>query len=198
MAGIGKFDAATSTFKGQSDLVVGQEMTDTDYTDTATLADVFATPKSLGQILNGSTEWGGDETSAENITDEQGDIIAATYTKGTNVISFSIASFSQNILKEFMKAEDIAGAFGDGGIFGTGAKAVGMTELPITTRGFLMANDKGDKCIVFPKAEIVASVTLQDGLWCVRGTATAQYIKTTNLQTVMEIEGADLDYAEGV
>lgn len=198
MAGIGKFDAATSTFKGQSDLVVGQEMSDSDYTKEATLADVFATPKSLGQILNGSTEWGGDETSAENITDEQGDIIAATYTKGTNVISFSIASFSQNILKEFMKAEDIAGAFGEGGIFGTGAKAVGMTELPITTRGFFMSNDKADKCIVFPKAEIVASVEMRDGLWCVRGTATAQYIKTDYLQTVMEIEGAILAYETGV
>lgn len=195
---IGKFDASTSTFKGQSDLVVGQEMTDAGYTKDATLADVFKTPKSLGQILNGSTEWGGDETSAENITDEQGDIIAATYTKGTNVISFSIASMSQTILKEFMKAEPIAGAFGTGGIFGEGATAVGMTELPITTRGFLMANDKGDKCIVFPKAEIVASVEMRDGLWCVRGTATAQYIKTDHLQTVMEIEGAELSYETGV
>lgn len=195
---IGKFDASTSTFKGQSDLIVGQIMTDADYTAEATLATVFATPKSLGQIVQDSTEWGGNETEAENILDEQGDIIAATYTKGTNVISFSIASFSQNILKEFMKAEDIATAFGEGGIFGTDAKAVGMTELPITTRGFLMANDQGDKCIVFPKAEIVASVTLQDGLWCVRGTATAQYIKTANLHTVMEIEGASLNYEEGV
>lgn len=198
MANIGKFDASTAKFKGQSDLVVGQEMTDADYTDTATLADVFATPKSLGQIVNGSTEWGGDEPSADNITDEQGDMIAATYTKGTNVISFSIASFSQNILKEFMKAEDIATALGEGGIFGSSAKVVGMTELPITTRGFLMANDAGDKCIVFPKAEIVASVEMRDGLWCVRGTATAQYIKTKNLQTIMEIEGANLQYEEGV
>lgn len=194
---IGTFDAATSTFKGQSDLIVGQEMSDADYTSTVTLADVFSTPKSLGQILQDSTEWGGEEPSAENILDEQGDIVAATYTKGTNVISFSIASFSQNILKEFMKAEDIAGAFGTGGIFGEGAKAVGMTELPVTTRGFLIANDKADKCIVFPKAEIVASVEMRDGLWCVRGTATAQYIKTTNLQTVMEIEGATLAYEAG-
>ena len=195
---IGKFDAATSTFKGQSDIVVGQEMTDAEYTTSATLADVFKTPKSLGQILQDSTEWGGDEPSAENILDEQGDIIAATYTKGTNVISFTIASFSKNILKEFMKAEEIEGAFGTGGIFGSNATAIGMTELPITTRGFFLANDKADKAIVFPKAEIVASVTLQDGLWCVRGTATAQYIKTANLQTIMEIEGVELAYEEGV
>lgn len=195
---IGKFDSSTAVFKGQSDIIVGQEMTDAEYTDTATLSDVFKTPKSLGQILNGSTEWGGEEPSANNVTDEQGDIIAATYTKGTNVISFTIASFSKAILKEFMKAEEIEGALGEGGIFGDDVTVLGMTELPITTRGFFLASDKGDKCIVFPKAEIVSSVTLQDGLWCVRGTATAQYIKTPYLQTIMELEGTTLSYEQGV
>ena len=198
MAGIGKFDASTSTFKGQSDLIVGQEMTDAEYTSSTTLADVFETPKSLGQILNGSTEWGGEEASAENIIDEQGDIIDATYTKGTNVISFSITSFSKNILSDFMKAEDIASAFGEGGIFGSGATAIGITELPVTTRGFMMVDDKGGKAIVFPKASIVASVSLEEGLWCVRGTATAQYIKTANLATMMYLDNLTLTYEKGV
>lgn len=195
---ISKFDASTSVFKGQSDLIVGAKMTDEDYTKDTTLADVFATANSLGQILQDSTEWGGDEPSAENILDEQGDIVAATYNKGTNVISFTIASFSDTILKEFLNAEEIEDAFGTGGIFGEGATALGITELPITTRGFILVNDKADRCIVFPKAEVVASVTLQDGLWCIRGTATAQYIKTAHLQTMMPLNKVKLAYETGV
>lgn len=179
-------DEVTSVFSGQSDIVVGKE--NADYT-SATIDTLFADAdaKSLGQIVEDSTSWDGDDPEMTPLKDEQGDTITTQVTAGTLAFSCEIASTSTDMLKAFMKAEDIADFTST--VFG-GAKAVGFgVDLPVTTRPILIANDEGNKALVFPKAKIVGNLSYSDKLWRVRISVTAEYIDTDDLKTGMLLTG---------
>ena len=179
-------DEVTSVFSGQSDIVVGKE--NADYT-SATIDTLFAEDdaKSLGQIVEDSTSWDGDDPEMTPLKDEQGDTITTQVTAGTLAFSCEIASTSTDMLKAFMKAEDIADFTST--VF-NGAKAVGFgVDLPVTTRPILIANDEGNKALVFPKAKIVGNLSYSDKLWRVKISVTAEYIDTDNLKTGMLLTG---------
>lgn len=179
-------DEVTSVFSGQSDIVVGKE--NADYT-SATIDTLFAEAdaKSLGQIVEDSTSWDGDDPEMTPLKDEQGDTITTQVTAGTLAFSCEIASTSTEMLKAFMKAEDIESFTST--VFG-GAKAVGFgVDLPVTTRPILIANDEGNKALVFPKAKIVGNLSYSDKLWRVKISVTAEYIDTDNLKTGMLLTG---------
>ena len=179
-------DEITSVFSGQSDVVVGVE--NPTYS-SATLDVLFGEgAKSLGQIVEDSTSWDGDDPSMEPIKDEQGDTITTQITAGTLAFSLDIASTSTDMLKAFMKAEDIADFTST--VFGSGAKAVGFgVDLPVVTRPIMIANDEGNKALVFPKAKIVGNLAYADKLWRVHLSVTAEWIDTKNLKTGMMITG---------
>lgn len=101
---------------------------------------------------------------------------------------------SENILKAFMKASDVSSVVGSTGPFGSEATGVKIVDLPVTVRPIMVVNDVADKCIVFPKAKIVASVTREDGVFFVKGTATAEFVDTTKLGTFMLLNGISLSY----
>lgn len=179
-------DEVTSVFSGQSDIVVGLESADYK---SATIDTLFAeaSAKSLGQIVEDSTSWDGDDPEMTPLKDEQGDTITTQVTAGTLAFSCEIASTSTDMLKAFMKAEDIADFTST--VF-SGAKAVGFgVDLPVTTRPILIANDEGNKALVFPKAKIVGNLSYSDKLWRVRISVTAEYIDTDNLKTGMLLTG---------
>lgn len=179
-------DEVTSVFSGQSDIVVGLE--NADYT-SATIDTLFAEAeaKSLGQIVEDSTSWDGDDPEMTPLKDEQGDTITTQVTAGTLAFSCEIASTSTDMLKAFMKAEDIVSFTST--VF-NGASAVGFgVDLPVTTRPILIANDEGNKALVFPKAKIVGNLSYSDKLWRVRISVTAEYIDTDNLKTGMLLTG---------
>lgn len=179
-------DEVTSVFSGQSDIVVGKE--NADYT-SATIDTLFAEDdaKSLGQIVEDSTSWDGDDPEMTPLKDEQGDTITTQVTAGTLAFSCEIASTSTDMLKAFMKAEDIANFTST--VF-NGAKAVGFgVDLPVTTRPILIANDEGNKALVFPKAKIVGNLSYSDKLWRVKISVTAEYIDTADLKTGMLLTG---------
>ena len=179
-------DEVTSVFAGQSDIVVGLE--NADY-KTATIDTLFAEndAKSLGQIVEDSTSWDGDDPEMTPLKDEQGDTITTQVTAGTLAFSCEIASTSPDMLKAFMKAEDIASFTST--VF-NGAAAVGFgVDLPVTTRPILIANDEGNKALVFPKAKIVGNLSYSDKLWRVRISVTAEYIDTDNLKTGIMLTG---------
>lgn len=179
-------DEVTSVFSGQSDIVVGKE--NADYT-SATIDSLFAEAdaKSLGQIVEDSTSWDGDDPEMTPLKDEQGDTITTQVTSGTLAFSCEIASTSTDMLKAFMKAEDIASFTST--VF-NGASAVGFgVDLPVTTRPILIANDEGNKALVFPKAKIVGNLSYGDKLWRVRISVTAEYIDTAQLKTGMLLTG---------
>ena len=63
-----KFEEVTGLFSGIGDLFVFNEVA--DYTGK-TLSD-FANPQSLGQIVQDSTSWDGEDPEVEELKDEQG------------------------------------------------------------------------------------------------------------------------------
>ena len=178
-------DEITSVFSGQSDVVVGVE--DPTYS-SATLDELFGEgAKSLGQIVEDSTSWDGDEPTMDPLRDEQGDTITTRITAGTLAFSLDIASTSTEMLKAFMKAEEVAGFTST--VFGTGAKATKFgVELPVVTRPIMIANDEGIKALVFPKAKIVGNLSYADKLWRIHISVTAEWIDTKNLGTGMLLE----------
>ena len=178
-------DQITSVFSGQSDVVVGIE--NPSY-NTATLDTLFGEgAKSLGQIVEDSTSWDGDDPEMSPIKDEQGNTITTQVTAGTLAFSLEIASTSTNMLKAFLNAEEITAftstVFKNASVVGFGV------DLPVVVRPILIANDEGNKALVFPKAKIVGNLSYSDKLWRVRIAATAEWIDTNNLKTGMFLNG---------
>lgn len=183
MAGI-KNAGITDIFNGQSDIVLFGEVTDYEKATIATLAD----PTSLGQIVQDSTEWTGDEPSVDNILDEQGDIITASVTAGTVGFSFEMADLSPETIKLFFKGVEIEAA--TGAAWDSITKAIGFGhELPVMTRPIMVVNDEANKAILIPKAKITSNLTLSDGLWRIAVTVTGETVDTKTLKTCVLITG---------
>ena len=57
------------------------------------------------------------------------------------------------------------------------------------TRPIMLSNDEGDLSLLFPKAKIVSNLTLDDGMFLLHVSVTAEAIDTDDLDTAMLIEG---------
>lgn len=187
MSKITKIDAATAPFVGQGDLIIFDEVD--DYSK-AKLAD-FANPKSLGQIVQDSTSWEGEDVSTDQILDEQGNIITAKVTAGTLGFSFDIASTSPDMMKKFMAAADIdpenlgTPDFIDGEV-----SAVGFgVDIPVFTVPILVADQEKKLAWVYPKAKITSNLSLSDGLYRIHAVVVAEQVDTQYLKTGIRLEG---------
>ena len=100
---IGKIEQASVLFAGQGDLIMFDEVADYG---TATLA-TLDNPKSLGQIVQDSTSWEGEDPEITEVLDEQGNVITARTAAGTLGFSFDIASTSQEMIKTFLKGTNV-------------------------------------------------------------------------------------------
>ena len=185
---IDKIDSATVPFVGQGDLIIFDAVS--DYS-TAKLAD-FANPKSLGQIVQDSTSWEGEDVSTDQILDEQGNIITAKVTAGTLSFSFDIASTSANMMKKFMAAADISSAnLGTPSFLGSNPSAVGFgVELPVFTVPILVADQEKKRAWVYPKAKITSNLSLSDGLYRIHAVVLAEQVDTAYLKTGVLLEGS--------
>lgn len=184
MAGI-KTAGITDLFNGQSDIVLFDEVTNYESASITTLAGA----KSLGQIVQDTTEWTGDEPSVDNILDEQGDIITASVTAGTVGFSFEMADLSPDTIKEFLRGVDISGV-SEGDAWESIAKVVGFGhQLPVMTRPIMIVNDEANKSMLIPKAKITSNITIADGLWRIAVNVTGETVDTANLKTCMLISG---------
>lgn len=182
---IDKIDAATVPFVGQGDLIIFDAVS--DYS-TATLA-TLTNPKSLGQIVQDSTSWEGEDVSTDQILDEQGNIITAKVTAGTLSFSFDIASTSANMMKKFMAAADIT--VGSPSYLATSSTAVGFgVDLPVFTVPVLVADQEKKRAWLYPKAKITSNLSLSDGLYRIHAVCLAEQVDTANLKTGILIEGA--------
>lgn len=186
---IDKIDAATVPFVGQGDLIIFDAVQ--DYS-AATLAS-FTSPKSLGQIVQDSTSWEGEDVSTDQILDEQGNLITAKVTAGTLSFSFDIASTSANMMKKFMAAADIT--VGSPAYLDSGATGVGFgVDLPVFTVPILVADQEKKRAWVYPKAKITSNLSLSDGLYRIHAVVLAEQVDTANLKTGILLEGT-LKYA---
>lgn len=182
---ISKIDAATVPFVGQGDLIIFDAVS--NYS-TATLA-TLTNPKSLGQIVQDSTSWEGEDVSTDQILDEQGNIITAKVTAGTLSFSFDIASSSADMMKKFMAAADIT--VGSPTWLAANSTAVGFgVELPVFTVPILVADQEKKRAWVYPKAKITSNLSLSDGLYRIHAVVLAEQVDTANLKTGILLEGA--------
>lgn len=187
---IDKIDAATVPFVGQGDLIIFDAVS--NYS-TAKLAD-FTNPKSLGQIVQDSTSWEGEDVTTDEINDEQGNLITAKVTAGTLSFSFDIASTSADMMKKFMAAADIAD-LGTPTFLESNPTAVGFgVDLPVFTVPILVADQEKKRAWVYPKAKITSNLAYSDGLYRIHAVVLAEQVDTQYLKTGILLEGT-LKYA---
>ena len=183
--GVKKFETAQNLFVGQGDLIIFDEIADSA---TATYAGLTG-PKSLGQIVQDSTSWSGDDPETTTIKDEQGNLVTAKVAAGTLAFEFDIASTSKEMVKKFLNGVEIT-SLGTNANFDGSVSAIGFgVELPIITVPILISNDAENRAWFYPKAKIVSTLTLSDGLWRIHASATAEYLDTPTLKTAMLLEG---------
>ena len=183
MAGIKNFEDSTGVFAGQGDLGIFD--TPEDYA-TASFAGL-ANPRSLGQIVQDSTEWEGEDPETTTVKDEQGDIITARVVAGTLGFSFDLASTSLKMVAKFLGGEEIlASALGTNENFDGAVEAVGFgVDLPVFTAPIFILNDDLTRMWLYPKSKIVGNLTWSDGLWRIHATVTCEYLTTPSLKTGM-------------
>jgi hypothetical protein len=186
MAGI-KPRKVTEVFNGQSDIVLFDAPADGYDADTS-FADVTASGMSLGQVVEDSTSWEGDEPTIDVIKDEQGDPIVSTVTAGTYAFSCDIADLSEELAQAIMKAAKVTTP-GTSTSISTPTNVLKFVELPVSTAPIAIFNDEANKWILFPKAKIVGNLSLDSKLWRLHITATAEYIDTDTLGTFMMGKG---------
>lgn len=180
---IGKLEQASVLFAGQGDLIMFDEVTDYG---TATLA-TLDNPKSLGQIVQDSTSWEGEDPEISEILDEQGNVITARTTAGTLGFSFDIASTSQEMIKTFLGGATVA-LPSTTYAWKTGTAMKFGTEIPTIVRPIAIFNDLKNRSWVYPKAKITSSLSLEDGLYRIHCSVIAEGLDTDNLGTVMVID----------
>ena len=182
---IAKLEQAQKLFAGQGDLVIFDVIS--DYSG-ATLSSL-TNPKSLGQIVQDSTTWEGEDVSTDEILDEQGNLITARVTAGTLGFSFDIASTSATMVKTFLAGVDISGTtlsglFFDGDTADNTVSAVGFgTALPVMTRPIAILNDELSRAWIYPKAKITANLTLSDGLYRIHAVVLAENVDNRDAST---------------
>lgn len=180
----------TEIFNGQSDIVLFDEPSG-GYTAETTFSDVTASGMSLGQVVEDSTSWEGEDPSIDSIKDEQGDIIVSSVTAGTYGFSCDVADISEEMATALMKAAKVQTPGTSTGI-GTLSNVLKFVELPITTRPIAIFNDEANKWILLPKAKIVGNLTLDNKLWRIHIVATAEYVNTATLGTFMMGKGTPI------
>ena len=186
MAGI-KPRKVTEVFNGQSDIVLFDAPAG-GYTESTSFADVTASGMSLGQVVEDSTSWEGDEPTIDVIKDEQGDPIVSTVTAGTYAFSCDIADLSEEMVEAIMKAVKVATP-GTSASIDSPTNVMKFVELPVTTAPIAIFNDEANKWILFPKAKIVGNLALDSKLWRLHLTATAEFIDTDTCGTFMMGKG---------
>ena len=193
---IGKIDAASAPFVGQGDLIIfDSEFANSKTYANATLAD-FQNPKSLGQIVQDSTSWEGEDVSTDQILDEQGNLITAKVTAGTLSFSFDIASTSANMVKKFLAGVDGL-TLGSPDYLSASPTAVGFgVELPVFTAPILVADQEKKRAWIYPKAKITSNLAYSDGLYRIHAVVLAEQVDTASLKTGMLVEGS-LVYTTG-
>ena len=195
MAGTGiKSRKITEIFNGQSDIVLFDEPSG-GYTAETTFANVTASGMSLGQVVEDSTSWEGEDPSIDSIKDEQGDIIVSSVTAGTYGFSCDVADISEDMAIALMKAAKVQTPGTSTGI-GTLSGVLKFVELPITTHPIAIFNDETNKRILLPKAKIVGNLTLDNKLWRIHIVATAEYVNTATLGTFMMGKGTPIAASE--
>ena len=181
---IPKLEGAAKLFAGQGDLVIFDEITDYTGKSLANLTINNGTNTgagSLGQIVQDSTSWEGEDVNTDQILDEQGNLITARVTAGTLGFSFDIASTSLLMVKKFLAGVDIEGT-ALASLFGSDTvAAVGFgIALPVMTRPIGVLNDELNRAWIYPKAKITSNLSYSDGMYRIHAVVLAENLDIRN------------------
>lgn len=187
---VSKLDTNPKLFEGQGDLVVFKPISDYTGADLTELEE----PKSLGQIVQDSTTWEGEDVSTDEILDEQGNVITAHVTAGTLGFSFDIASTSPDMVKAFLAGTTLSHAetldlFGDTAAAPSDVTGFGV-DIPVVTRPIAVVNSEKNRAWIYPKAKITANLALSDGLYRIHAVVVAEQVDQPKLKTAMIVEKA--------
>ena len=185
---ITNFEPLGKFFAGQGDMLLFD--TPADYS-SATLATLTGA-KSLGDIKGDSTAWTGEAASTTTIVNEQGNGVLSYVKSGTLAFEANILSTSQAIINKFLGGAAISGTtFTSGTTWASGSTVTGFgTNLPVFEAPIAICNDTLNRTLIFPRAKIVGSFDLTDGVLTAKISVTAQAIDTASLKTGMIVEGA--------
>ena len=187
---VGKIENVTGLFSGQGDLFIFGALTDSEY-ESANLASL-KDPVSLGQIVQDSTSWEGENPETTEIKDEQGNIVTAKVAAGTLAWAFDLASTSATMIKKFLKGMNVDVStlttdntpWDEAGMVVTGFGV----DIPVTTVPMAIVNDGMNKTWLYPKTKVTGSLAYADGLWRIHCNCIAEYLNTAGLKTGMLIE----------
>lgn len=189
---VGKIENVTGLFSGQGDLFIFDALSDTEYA-SATLATLKGAA-SLGQIVQDSTSWEGEDPEVTEIKDEQGNIVTARTAAGTLAWAFDLASTSSAMIKKFLKGinVDVSALTTDNTPWDeNGMVVTGFgVEIPVVTVPMAIVNDGLNKTWLYPKTKVTSSLAYEDGLWRIHCACIAEYLNTAGLKTGMLIEAA--------
>lgn len=148
----------------------------------------FTNGMTVGDVLQDSTSWDGDEISFESINNEIGEAVISTLTNGTYAYSFNLMSTDAATIKKFLKGADLTIStkpdwMSDAAGVGFGSQ-LATFETPV---GWM--NQDLNQILMFPKARVVAGLAYDSGLLVVNVKVTAQKVDTENLKTVMLLKG---------
>ena len=184
---IGKIDTVGNFFVGQGDLIVFDKPVNYAVAKLSTLTN----PKSLGDIHLDSTNFTGDDPTLTPLKNEQGISYYTTVENGTFGFEFFVPSTSSAMLTALMNAEVVSDTFTTGGTFAVGSTVTGaMHKSTIVEKPIMIVNDTKNRALVVPKAKIVSSLAMQDKVAGIMVRVNAENIDTTDLKTVMFVDGA--------
>ena len=180
---IGKVSSVAEYFVGLGDHIICDAVA--DYA-TADLSD-FVNPKSLGNILDGSTSYTGEAVSTEDWNNEQGIAVTSTTSGGSISYEFSTQDFTSEILTLLMGAESIS-------VTGVAYASTATTALGfghksnVITRPLMFLDETKTHFLIIPKAKISASLGMDGKSHVINCVVTAEKIDTANLKTVMWVD----------
>jgi hypothetical protein len=191
---IEKIDVSTEKFDGFARVLFFPDVDPDTFTADTALAAVLTGGKDLGQIVDESYSWDGDEASVDTLKDTEGGVIRALPTPGTLAWSCRLPSTSANMSKTIAGAKITTATSAEAGDvkIDTSKSIVGLNPSNMTKTcpiGVLDSTHK--KLWLFPKATVVTTPTLEDAMLEYSLSATAETIETTNLSTMMIIPLAE-------
>lgn len=180
---IGKVSSVAEYFVGLGDHIICDAVSDYASADLADLVN----PKSMGNILDGSTSYTGEAVSTEDWTNEQGIAITSTTSGGSISYEFSVQDFTSEMLTLLLGAESIsvtAVAFAS-----TATAALGFGHKSnVITRPLMFLDETKTHFLIIPKAKISASLGMDGKNHVINVVVTAEKLDTATLKTVMWVD----------